>query len=123
VLEVESSIVGAAPTFVNLRTFGGRVGDYRIEAHGFPTFAVGDRLVIFLEPERDGAHRVLGYQQGQYRIQEEKGVVMAVPATDAGARYVQRNGAPAPERKALPLADLERELREAAGRTGRPVTR
>lgn len=123
VLEVDSSLVGAAPAYVNLRTFGGRVGDYRIEAHGFPTFAVGERLVLFLEPERDGAHRVLGYQQGQYRIQEEKGVLMAVPADDAGARYIRKNGAPAPARRALPLADLERELREAADRTGRPVAR
>lgn len=123
VLEVEDSIVGAAPTYVNLRTFGGRVGDYWIVAHGFPTFTVGERLVVFLEPEQDGAHRVLGYQQGQYRVREEKGTVMAVPAADAEARYVHKNGSPAPERKALPLVDLKRELREAAGRTGRPATR
>lgn len=121
VLEVDDSIVGTAPTYVNLRTFGGRVGDYWIVAHGFPTFAVGDRLVLILEPEREGAHRVLGYQQGQYRVREERGGVLAVPAADEGARYVQKNGAPAPERKALPLADLKRELREAAGRVGRPA--
>jgi hypothetical protein len=121
VLEVEDSIVGAAPAYVNLRTFGGRVGDYWIVAHGFPTFAVGERLVLFLEPEQDGAQRVLGYQQGQYRVREEKGVVMAVPALDTEARYVHKNGAPAPERKALPLADLKRELRAAAGRAGRPA--
>jgi hypothetical protein len=42
VLEVEDSIVGAAPAYVNLRTFGGQVGNYRIEAHGFPTFQMGE---------------------------------------------------------------------------------
>jgi hypothetical protein len=121
VLEVEDSIVGSAPAYVNLRTFGGQVGNYRIEAHGFPTFQMGERLVLFLEPEKDGAQRVLGYQQGQYRIREQQGKEMAVPAIDFGARILRPDGTEAPAPKAMLFAEFKQQLRETAGRVGRPA--
>lgn len=120
-LEVEDTVVGAAPTYVNLRTFGGRVGNYVIEAHGFPTFQLGERMLVFLEPEQDGAQKVLGYQQGQFRIQGEPGREMAVPAFGSGARVLRRDGTEAPAPKPMPLAQLKQQLRETAGRVGRPA--
>lgn len=115
VLEVEDTVIGAAPAFVNLRTFGGRVGRYNVEAHGFPTFELGERMLVFLEPEQDGAQRVLGYQQGQFRIQGE----MAIPAFSTGARILRRDGTEAPAPKPMPLAQLKQQLRDTAGRIGR----
>ncbi len=123
-LEVDDAVVGEAPAFVTLRTFGGRVGDYVIEAHGFPRFAVGDRLLVFLEPEREGAHKVLGYLQGQYRIRTDAaGRTMAEPMSDFGARLLRRDGTEAPAPKARPLVELKRQLRDLADRAGRPVVR
>ena len=115
VLEVEDAVVGAAPAYVNLRTFGGRVGNYTIEAHGFPTFEAGERMLVFLEPEQDGAQKVLGYLQGQYRIRGE----MAIPASSTGARVLRRDGTEAPAPKPMPLAQLKQQLRDTAGRIGR----
>ena len=115
VLEVEDTVVGAAPAFVNLRTFGGRVGNYTVEAHGFPTFELGERMLVFLEPEQGGAQRVLGYQQGQYRIQGE----MAIPAFSAGARILRSDGREIPAPRPMPLAQLKQQLRDTAGRLGR----
>ena len=114
-LEVEDTVVGAAPAYVNLRTFGGQVGNYRIEAHGFPTFELGERMLVFLEPERDGAQKVLGYQQGQFHIRGE----MAVPAFGTGARVLRRDGTEAAAPKPMPLAQLKQQLRDTAGRVGR----
>ena len=121
VLEVEDTVVGAAPAYVNLRTFGGQVGNYRIEAHGFPTFQLGERMLVFLEPEQDGAQRVLGYQQGQFRIRGEQGQEVAVPAFSTGARVLRRDGTEAPAPKAMPLTQFKQQLRDTAGRVGRPA--
>lgn len=118
-LEVEDTVVGAAPAFVNLRTFGGQVGSYRVEAHGFPTFQLGERMLVFLEPDQDGARKVLGYLQGQFRIQGEPGREMAMPAFATGARVLRPDGSEAPAPRPMPLAQLKQQLRETAGRVGR----
>lgn len=122
VIEVEDSILGHAPSHVRVRTFGGRVGDYRIEAHGFPTFERDEKLLLFLEPEQEGFHKVLGYQQGEFRIRADRsGREMAVPTWGAdSARILQEDGTPARVPRAVPLEDLKRQLRETADRVGRP---
>src|SRR4029078_9100957 len=47
-VQVEETVVGEAPTIVVLRTFGGTVDGYRVEAHGFPQFNVNERLLLFV---------------------------------------------------------------------------
>jgi hypothetical protein len=123
-LEVDEALLGGAGGIVTLRTFGGEAEGYVIVAHGFPTFRTGERLLLFLEPEEDGAHRVLGYQQGQYRIRDDaKGIAVAVPAFESGARLLLPNGAAAPAPKAMPVEQLKQQIRGAALRAGRPVNR
>lgn len=123
-LEIESALLGDTWGTVTLRTFGGKVGRYVIQAHGFPTFRRGERLLVFLEPEQDGARRVLGYQQGEYRIrQDAQGRQIAVPAFDGGSRLLLRDGSLAPAPRALPVEQLELQIRRAAERLGRPVNR
>lgn len=123
-LEVESTLLGDTWGTVTLRTFGGKVGRYVIQAHGFPTFRRGERLLLFLEPEQDGARRVLGYQQGQYRLrQDAKGRQIAVPAFDGGSRLLLPDGSIALAPLALPVEQLKQQIRTAAERAGRPVNR
>lgn len=122
--EVEDTVVGVAPAYLTLRTFGGRVGDLRIEAHGFPRFVLGEKLLLFLEPEQDGAHKVLGYLQGQYRVRNDgQGRPIAEPLFDAGARILRPDGTLAPAPRPQALAELKGQLREIAGRVGRPAVR
>ncbi|HEX7785625.1 MAG TPA: hypothetical protein VF653_05345, partial [Methylomirabilota bacterium] len=59
-VEVEEEIVGRTPTVVRVKTFGGEVGGYFVEAHGFPVFAAGERLLLFLEPDGEDTLRVTG---------------------------------------------------------------
>ena len=123
-LEIDETVLGDAAGVVTLRTFGGKVGNYVIVAHGFPTFRRGERLLLFLEPEQDGARKVLGYQQGQYRIRlDAKGRAIAVPTFETGVTLLLPNGTTAPAPKALPVEQLKLQIARAAERVGRPVNR
>jgi hypothetical protein len=124
VVQVEEKVLGDAAPYVRLLTFGGQVADYRIVAHGFPTFQQGERLLVFLEPQRDGVHRVLGYQQGQFRIRgNAQGQEMAVSTLDADVRVLKRDGTQAPVPASMSLAQLKSRIRETAGRVGRAASR
>src|SRR4051794_613685 len=59
-VQVEEKVRGNAPSVVKVRTFGGTVGGYTVEAHGFPKFAVDERVVLFLQNADDTAE-VTGY--------------------------------------------------------------
>lgn len=113
-LVVTETLAGQAPGVVVVRTFGGQVGAVRIEAHGFPTFQKGQRLALFLEGAGDVA-RVVGYQQGQYRVITRKsdGVEVAVPAVDQGAHLVHLDGRVAPAPRALTLDALRSSVSQA----------
>lgn len=116
VVEVDDLIAGESPAVVRVRTFGGQVGNYVIEAHGFPRFEEGERLLLFLNEEKaDRSIRVTGYQQGQFRIRtDEKGHEMAVPAVDEGFRMFYADGRKAKAPEARSLEAFKSEIRELA---------
>ena len=119
---VEEALVGDAPSVALVRTFGGTVNGFTVEAHGFPTFEKGERLLLFLEPDRRarGAHRVLGFQEGKYRVTVDKaGREVAVPTVDASARLLTPDGRPAPAPRAVALETLREEILELGRRAGR----
>jgi hypothetical protein len=121
-VRVEDKIFGEAPSVVVVRTFGGRVGNFVVEAHGFPKFQANERVLLYLEPERDGASKVTGYQQGQFRIVRDRaGVEYAVPATEEGASIVTPDGRAAAPAKALRLDLLKDSIRNEARQAGRPI--
>ncbi len=116
VFQVEEKIVGKVPSIVVVRTFGGQVGNFAVEASGFPTFRKGERQLLFLEAEKGGHSRVLGYQQGQFRIERDaSGAEIARPGIDAGATFVGQT-VPA---KTLSLAALKSSILRDARALGR----
>lgn len=121
---VEEVLLGEAPTVAVVRTFGGTVDGFTVEAHGFPVFEVGARMLLYLENDRavQGAHRVLGFREGQYRVvRGARGEELAVPMLDAGARLLTPDGRPAPEPVVVPLDEMRRQIRDAGVRAGREV--
>ena len=122
VIEVEEAVLGDTPSHVRVRTFGGQVGDYKIVALGFPTFEKSERLLLFLEPEQDGFHKVLGYRQGEFRIRTDRsGREIAVPTWEADTvRILKQDGTPARVPRAVPLEDLKFQIRQTADRGIRP---
>ena len=116
VVRVDETVAGESPRFVTVRTFGGTVGSLRIEAHGFPTFREGQRMVLFLDGVGAIAE-VVGYQQGQYRIvtRASDGIDVAVPSVDGGATLVRMDGSRAERPRAMALSALVESIRTAAG--------
>ena len=113
-IQVTDRVYGKADSVVRVKTFGGTVGDYTIDAPGFPTFQKGERLFLFLrQDERDaGMLRVTGYQQGQFRIVTGLDKMeSAVSAVDGDALLVQTGvqGRLLPE--SLPLSELKSLVR------------
>jgi hypothetical protein len=118
-IQVEEKIFGNAPSVVVVRTFGGTVNGYTVEAHGFPKFRANERLLLYLEAEKDGVTRVAGYQQGQFRIvRDQAGVEIAVPTVD-GADIIGRDGRLAAPAKAIRLDVLKSSIRNEARQSGR----
>lgn len=116
VVHVREAIVGNASGLVSVRTPGGTVADYRVEAHGFPAFGAGQTQVLYLHRTPEGQMAVTGFQQGQYRVvTRSDGAEVAVPALE-GVRLLTANGQAAPRPRALPLETLKASIRaEAAG--------
>lgn len=118
VIAVEERLVGEAPGLVRVQTPGGKIGDIRIEAVGFPTFADKERLIVFLEPEGERT-RVTGFRQGQWRIETgEAGQEIAVPAVDSDVLLVGRDGRPVQPPAAVALETLKQTIRDTAMRVG-----
>lgn len=124
-LEIRETVVGAAPaSVVKIRTYGGQVESYRIEAHGFPTFAVEDRVLVFLRHDDNdpSSFSVVGYRLGQYNLIENgEGRTIAVPALEGGVRLLDRDGRTAPAPKAIDLEELKAQLRSVDGRSVRTL--
>ncbi|HWM91026.1 MAG TPA: hypothetical protein VN493_09685 [Thermoanaerobaculia bacterium] len=119
-VRVEETIFGDAPSIVRVQTFGGNVDGFIVEADGFPKFEAGQRMVLFLSPEKDGVARVTGYQFGQFHVQRDKaGVEFAVPALDLGTNVVTKDGKPFARPQAVRLDTFKDRVRETARRSGR----
>lgn len=110
---VRETLRGTAPEFVTVRTAGGEVGDYGVEAIGFPKFRRGEDVILFLDRGTDGPARVLGFQQGHWEVVERlDGVKMAVPRVEDGAALITRDGQLRPEPRSVLLRDLKRYIRQ-----------
>lgn len=119
VVGVQEAILGDAAGLVTVRTPGGQVAGFRVEAEGFPAFRAGQRQVLYLHRTADDVMEVTGYQQGQYRvITRSDGVAVAVPAL-AGVRLLSPSGKLAPMPRAVALDTLKHTIRSEAQGLGR----
>ena len=121
-VEVQELVAGDAPAVVTVKTFGGEVGDYRIEAHGFPTFAAGEQVLLYLEQDgRD--YRVAGYRQGQYRVVDTAKGKVAKPTLEEGVRLFTKTGKLAPRPAAIELDVLKNNIRSGRELVGTQAVR
>lgn len=110
-IEVTDLVAGDSPAVVTVRTFGGEVGNYRVEAHGFPTFASGDRVLLFLAEDGD-AYRVSGYAQGHFRVRQGAKGELAVPTIGEGVRFFHKDGSLGEPARTRELGVLKNQVRE-----------
>lgn len=118
ILAIEETIIGKAAGHVTVRTAGGQVGDYVVEASGFPKFESNEHVLLFLHHDaKAGATRVLGFQQGHFSIVERlDGVVLAVPMVEDGATLMGKNGHHLAAPTSLPLEQFKQQIRATAAR-------
>lgn len=116
VIEVSEAVIGRSARQVRVQTFGGKVDDYEVVAHGFPRFAAGEKVLLFLNRREalDRSLRVTGHQLGHYRIVDREGTAMAEPTLEQGIALVGRGQQKAAPPQALSLAELKSRVRDLA---------
>jgi hypothetical protein len=112
--EVIESNKGSLPGMVSVQMMGGVVGQLHSRVDGVPVFRAGEEVYLFLWGAPDGGYRVLGWQQGTFRIHR---------GGQDGAERVTQDSAAAPvfnlrtrefhRVRNLPIAIFRLKLRKA----------
>lgn len=120
-VRVDEVLVGNSPAVVQVRTFGGQINDFVVDAHGFPSLRIGEQVILFLyEDPADRTTRIRGYQQGHYRVVTRlDGVTLAVPQVDESAQLLRPNGTPVPIPTSVEIGAFKTRLFNAAESLGR----
>ena len=120
-VRISEIIVGQAPTLVTVRTPGGTVGSFRVDAPGFPRLNGGEEVILFLKDDEEiQASRIVGHQQGHFEVVERlDGVVMAVPRIEDGAGFYTPSGQFVPAPPSTELSSFKGRVRAEAARLGR----
>lgn len=114
-IQVDDAIAGRSEGWIKVRTVGGEVGGYTVQAPGFPTLVQDERVVLFLSRGRgEEAFGITGHPLGKYRVVEEGGDQIARPSVDDGAVLVAPPGGLATVPQALSLDRLKEDIRDAA---------
>jgi hypothetical protein len=70
---VEKSHKGRAEDMVILQFLGGTVGNVAMEVTQMPTFARGERAVLFVEDNGIAASPIIGFYHGRFPLRREAG--------------------------------------------------
>jgi hypothetical protein len=124
-LAVESVLKGTPTAFVTLRVPGGVVGRDRWVMVDAPTFAPGDRAVLFLKRDPQNQWRPVGLNAGVYRVQPDAtGRAVIAPPVAAGltaAPGTVVRGDPA--RRLLAVTEFESLVKVVLADAGRSAGR
>lgn len=116
-LEAETYLKGALGGTVAFAVPGGRLGRYRSIVVGAPTFAVGERVVVFLDARGPALPFVVGLGQGVYRIvrlpdgRVDLVTPPAIVAQAAGPAHVTRGDV---SRRPMPVEAFDALVRQLA---------
>lgn len=103
--QIEETVKGEVGTVLVLRFLGGPAPNgLTLEVSDMPTFAVGQRVVLFAAEDTDRACPLVGWWQGLYRINRDRQGFDTV--TDhAGRPVVEIAGAPGRREARLPAGE------------------
>jgi hypothetical protein len=122
-IRVSEAIVGSAPAEIVVRTPGGRVNDFKVEALGFPQFTRGEEVILFIKDDQDQqVSRIVGHQQGHFEVVTRlDGVTLAVPRVEDGVSFLTPSGRVVPAPRSSELAAFKGRVRTEAARLGKAV--
>jgi hypothetical protein len=117
--EVMERSKGTLPGIVSVRMIGGNAGPLHSRVEGVPVFQPGEEVYLFLYGGPGEAYRVMGWQQGTFRIRRDaqNGIERvtqdsaAIPIFDPLRRKFRRGGV-----RNLPVAVFQLKLKKALER-------
>ena len=117
-IRVETVVKGRGSPVRTVVVPGGIVGDVGMRTPGAPTFRVGERVLLLVEPRGAAELRPLGLFQGKLRVRRDAArgidVVEAPgPAWGPDGEPVAEGAVPAGKLPSLPLDEVVRRLRGA----------
>jgi hypothetical protein len=114
-LQTDTYLKGSLGEVVQFRVPGGSLGRFRSVVVGAPTFAVGQRVIVFLGSRGPTIPYVLGMSQGVFRLSQspQGGWMVTPPGIMAGIDGPVVRGTRGP----MALTDFEREIRVLTGTT------
>ncbi len=127
-MRVDQTLKGDANREVLIRQPGGRAGGIGMIVHGVASFRPGERALVFLKVDADGAPTVVGMAQGKFRIYRSAvtGEEMALFRAPRNLEFYTRGErgqalhvVNSPVEKRIPLRDLIGEI-QAAVRSENP---
>jgi hypothetical protein len=71
VVQVDEAYKGQATSTARVIQMGGVVGNVRMHVYGALAWQTGEEVLLFLEPDGHGAHRVCGFSQGKFLIERD----------------------------------------------------
>ena len=115
-LAVSSTLKGKHKQEVVVRTQGGIVGEIGMRAVGEPELKKGDQVLLFLERDGDGYNRVVGMNQGCFRVRIGRSGQKQVGNSLSGLSLYDRTKGvvvdPSSEvKRGTPLDELEARIR------------
>jgi hypothetical protein len=109
--EIEKTIKGFPAQQITIVTPGGTVGHIAQEVIGVPKFRQGDEHVLFVRNSQAGP-TVLYLEQGDYRVEQERGEKVVKAAASATMRVDTGRGAAMAVEPDRTLRDFEGSVRE-----------
>ena len=92
---VSETLKGNAPSTIQIRQLGGRVGNMMVVIPGDITFRPQREYILFLEPARDATYNVVGMSQGAYPVYEDAvshDARVILPRSQAGIQNAMGSG-------------------------------
>lgn len=115
-LEVHRYLAGNGPKVLRIREAGGTVGNYTMEAVGFPVLREGQEVVLFLSKWEDSDDwRIEGFNEGKYVVRglrDGAELVAHDPETQGHAREAAQTLRPAAN-DAVSVRELELMIYDA----------
>ena len=111
-LEPETYLKGSLGPTIELVVPGGLLGRYRSIVVGAPTFAAGQRVVLFLGAHGFNEPHLIGLGQSVFRVENAMVTppALLLPSGDAAVQVVRGD----PTRRSVSLAEFERQVRSLA---------
>ena len=104
-LTVKETLKGTHADTLTCRTRGGAVGRLAQQVSGEANLVTEAEYVLFLKPDDEKQYRVIGLNQGAFRVTREEGKDAQAKNSVAGVTIAKRDGTEEDAEKAQPISD------------------